>query len=266
MSDDDRFADLGRKRDEPKSGTAPSSTSGGRASRSAGERLAELDEASAHAPAGLDRRSLSRRYTWVLGVLVALVIILVGVETLPHAGQGFHGPPPGRPIPRFAAPLATGSLDGTPNVKQGPHDTIHTNKTPACDVRGTSVVNSCELVERPLVLTFVGPGTTGCNRFLDRIQRLQPQFPQTAFAAVVSGHSRADVARLVRRHRWTFPVAVDSNHVLFDLYDVAVCATTVFVYRGGIVRTDRILAQNLTDAQLRAAIRATVAGPPGTRA
>jgi hypothetical protein len=35
------------------------------------------------------------------------------------------------------------------------------------------------------------------------------------------------------------------------------CATTVFVYRGGVVRTSKVEAQKYTGAQLNAAIRAT---------
>lgn len=255
---DDRFGDLGQP------ASADGSDDAGR-TRPAAERLAELDASELHRrpPRPPDRRSFSTRYTWVLGVIVAIVIILVGISTLPHAGAGLHGPPAGRQAPRFAAVTALGPTDGTPNVKQSSSDTVHSNKTPACDVRGAGVITSCGLVRRPLVITFVGPGTSRCNGYLDRVERLAPMFPQVAFAAVVSGRPKREVAALVRRHGWTFPVAVDSDHVLFDLYSVAVCATTTFVYRGGVVRADRILAQDLSDAQLEAAIRATAAGPPG---
>ncbi len=241
---EDRFEDLGAPRRKP----------------TAGERLADLDRGEPRAPRPPDRRSFGTRYTWVVGVIVAIVIIVVGIGTLPHAGQGFHGPPDGRPIPHFAAVTPFGATDGEPNVKQGPSDHVHSNRTPACDVRAPGVVTSCELVARPLVLTFVGPGTTICNRYLDRVQRIQSHFPGVEFAAVVSGRSKRDVAALVRRHGWTFTVAVDHDHVIFDTYQVAVCATTTFAYRGGVARSTKILAQDWSDARLASVIRATAAG------
>lgn len=250
---DDRFADL----DARNADGAPAGQGAERPAPRAAEQLAALDEEPRGASPPPAQRRPATRYTWVVGVLSVFLIVYVGFRTLPHAGEGTHGPPPGKPIPRFAAVTALGPLDGTPNLKQSRADSAHSNRTPACAVRVPGVVTSCELVRRPLVLTFVGPGTTTCNHYLDRIERLAPAVVGVNFAAVVSGRSKREVAALVRRHRWTFPVAVDSNHVLFDAYSIAVCATTVFVRRGGVVHADRILAQDMTGPQLRAAIEAT---------
>ena len=52
------------------------------------------------------------------------------------------------------------------------------------------------------------------------------------------------------------PVAIDRNLAIFNTYHVALCATSVFAYRGGIVRSTTVEAQRYTDAQLNAAIRA----------
>jgi hypothetical protein len=52
-------------------------------------------------------------------------------------------------------------------------------------------------------------------------------------------------------------VAVDKNLALFNTYRIALCATTVFAYRGGIVRASKVEAQQYTDAQLATAIGAT---------
>jgi hypothetical protein len=51
-------------------------------------------------------------------------------------------------------------------------------------------------------------------------------------------------------------VAVDRNLAVFNTYRVSLCATSVFAYRGGIVRTTKVEAQRYTDAELNAAIRA----------
>ena len=74
------------------------------------------------------------------------------------------------------------------------------------------------------------------------------------FAAVVSGGSHAKVAALVRRHGWTFPVAVDRDLSVFNLYRVAVCPTTVFALPGGTVKSTSI--HPLSEAQVVAGLRA----------
>ena len=241
---EDRFGDFGRS-----SGERPS----------AAERLAELDdrdpEARGKAP---DPRRAARRYTWVVGVAAVIVIVVVGVKTLPNSGLGSSGPPVGGPLPRFAAPDALGSVKGDPNIKQGPGDKSATNHVPACSVRGPGIVNICDLERRPLVLTFIDQGTAPCNAYLDRLQRLAPSFPGVNFAAVISGRSKSEAARLVRQHGWTFPVAVDDNAALLNIYRMPpVCATTTFAHAGGVVRANRTLAQRLSDASLRAEIAAT---------
>jgi hypothetical protein len=62
------------------------------------------------------------------------------------------------------------------------------------------------------------------------------------------------VATLVRDHHWTFPVAVDRDLSVFNLYRVAVCPTTVFAFRGG--RVDRTSIRPLSEAQVAAGLRA----------
>jgi hypothetical protein len=107
------------------------------------------------------------------------------------------------------------------------------------------------------VLTFIVPGAKDCERFLDRIQRVKGRYPGVNFVSVVSGADEDRVRKLVADHGWTFPVAIDRNLAIFNAYRVALCATAVFVYRGGTVRTSKVEAQKYTDAQLNAAIRAT---------
>jgi hypothetical protein len=68
---------------------------------------------------------------------------------------------------------------------------------------------------------------------------------------------KSRVDDLVRDHGWKSPVAVDKNLALFNTYRIALCATTVFAYRGGIVRASKVEAQQYSDAQLATAIGAT---------
>jgi hypothetical protein len=242
--DDDRFGDLGAP---PSQGTR------------AGEKFAELDrrepeEERRPKPPGSRRGS----YTWVVGVAATIAIVAAGINSLSDVGGGTKGPPAGSRLRVFAAPSATGPLKGDPNVKQGPRDTTAPNKTPACDVHLAGVVRVCPPFTRPYVITFIVP-TGACENFLDRIQRLQGSFPQVNFLAVISGVGKGKAKSLATSHRWTFPVAVDDNLALFNTYRIALCATTVFAYRGGTVRTTKVEAQNWTDATLRSTIAATAA-------
>jgi hypothetical protein len=196
---------------------------------------------------------------WVVGVAGVIAIAVVAINSLGNAGGGSNGPQVGKPIPRFAAPSAAGGLKGDPNVKQSRNDNGAPNKTPACEVRLPGALRSCDYTSKPLVITFIVPGAKDCERFVDRLQRLRPRYPRVNFLTVVSGADEDRVKSLVADHHWTFPVAVDRNLALFNTYRVSLCATSVFAYRGGIVRTSKVEAQRWTDAQLNAAIRATEA-------
>jgi hypothetical protein len=225
----------------------------------AGDKLADLDRTDPDQPSRRDqrRREPGRSYMWVVGVAGVIAIAVVAINSLGNAGRGIDGPTPGKPIPRFAAPSATGHLKGDPNVKQSKSDQGAPNDTPACDVHLAGALRSCDYTSKPLVLTFIVPGAKDCERFVDRLQQLKGRYPGVNFLTVVSGASEDRVHKLVADHGWTFPVAVDRNLAVFNTFRVSLCATSVFAYRGGIVRASKVEAQRYTAAQLNAAIRAT---------
>jgi hypothetical protein len=240
---EDRFGDLGE----------PSGSS-------AADRLADLDRTDPEerpAPRRPRRLEPGRSYMWVVGVAGVIVIAVVAINSLGNARRGIDGPQAGRPVPRFAAPSAAGTLNGDPNVKQSKDDNGAPNKTPACEVRLAGALRSCDYTSKPLVITFIVPGAKDCEGFFDRLQRLKARYPGVNFLGVVSGAGEDTVRSLVADHHWTFPVAIDRNLALFNTYRVSLCATSVFAYRGGIVRTSKVEAQKFTDAELNAAIRAT---------
>jgi hypothetical protein len=234
---DDRFADLG-------------------SGRRAGERFADLDRSEPEERPEPPRRR--GRYTWVVGVASLILIIVVAVNSLPNAGAADHGPVRGRSLPHFAAPSARSSLDGDPNIKQSPGDTGASNHTPACAVRLAGAIRSCDYTSKPLVLTLIVP-TTACEDYLDRVDRMRARFPGVNFLAVISSPTgRARGA--LRGRTWQEPIAIDRNGaILTVLRAPPYCATTIFAYRGGIVRSTKTTAQAWTDAQLAAVIRATEA-------
>jgi hypothetical protein len=243
---EDRFGDLG-----------PSDGEGARA-QSPAQRLAELDELDLaqereSKPAGPPPRPAGR-YMWVVGVAFVIVVIVAGVNALRHSGGSLRGPAVGRPLPRFAAPLATSSLNGDANVKQRAKQSNQLGKVPACQVHVAGSITSCALSRKPLVLSVIVPGAKKCEGQLDLFQRMAATHPRAQFAAVVSGGSHAKVAALVRRHGWTFPVAVDRDLSVFNLYRVAVCPTTVFAFPGGKVQSTSI--KPLGEQQVVAGLRA----------
>jgi hypothetical protein len=243
---EDRFGDLG-----------PSDPERGR-EQSPAQRLAELDELDLAQereakPAGPPPRPAGR-YMWVVGVAFVIVVIVAGVNALRHSGGSLRGPEVGRPLPQFAAPLATSSLQGDANVKQQAGQSNQLGKEPACQVHVAGSVTSCALSRKPLVLSVIVPGASKCEGQLDVFQRMAAAHPRAQFAAVVSGGSHAKVSALARRHGWTFPVAVDRDLSVFNLYHVAVCPTTVFVLPGGRVHSSSI--KPLSEAQVLAGLRA----------
>lgn len=259
MSDEDRFGDLGAPREPAGDG------------RSAAERLEEEDRLRPEADDPQRRppevRGPGNKYAWVVGIVMLMGIgVLLLTTAIPNQGAAVLGPPPGKVLLEFAAPLATGNIDCESDeakcavnlCQKATKDdcTEASGRTPACEVRGDSIFNICELRRKPLVLTFLVTDGADCEPQVDRVERLSPAFPQVQFAAVVSGEGREEVEQIVRRRGWEMPVAVDFDGQLTNLYGLGVCPTTVFAYPGGKVRRTRL--GNLTEEQLRRQVEAIV--------
>ncbi len=227
--------------------------------RRAAERLEEEDRLRPEPdtpPRPPEVRPHGNRYAWVVGIVMLMGVgVLLFTTAIPNSGHGLRGPEPGKVIPDFAAPLATGHIeDGDANICQRPSEcNERTGSVPACELRSEEVFNVCEARERPLVLTFLVTEGTDCEPQVDRVERMRREFPAVNFAAVVSGNERADVERIARRRGWTIPVAVAEDGAVVNLYRVGVCPTTVFARAGGRVQATRL--GNLTEAALRAEVR-----------
>ncbi|MFL5895323.1 MAG: TlpA family protein disulfide reductase [Thermoleophilaceae bacterium] len=235
---DDRFDDLG-------AGRRPS----------AAELLAAGDEAELAA----ERRDRQQRegprrpsspYSWVVGIAFLILIIVVGVNSVPNAGEGLRGPSPGSVMPAFAAPRALGSVDADVNIKATAKEP---GKTFACNVHVASALNGCDLRRRPAVVTFAGTRGANCPPQLDRVERVRRAFPGVTFVGILIRMSHSSAAALVRSHGWRFPVAYDRDGQLTNVFGIGVCPATVFAYKGGKVRSTQL--GNMTEAQLRAAVR-----------
>jgi peroxiredoxin len=236
---DDVFGDLGP--DPPK--------------RSAAERFEEEDRVNPEPdmPPPQAPRRATNRYAWLVGVIMLMGIgVLLLTTALPNTGAGLNGPPHGGLLPAFAAPLATSNIDGDANVRQSrSQGNDQAGKVPACRVISRDVLNSCQLRERPSVITFLVTKGADCEPQVDRVERMKSEFPNVDFAVVVSGDGRKDVGQIAKNRRWTQPVGVDRDGAVVNLYGIGVCPSTVFSYAGGEVRTTKL--GNLTEDELRAA-------------
>ena len=232
---DDRFGDLGSER------------------RSAAERFAELDEREPEPqPEAPGPQRPSNRYSWVVGIAFLILIIVVAINTLPDAGEGVFGPEEGSQLPVFAAPNALSGDDQVANVKQSAADDDAGNETPACAVTGDDVVSVCDARgRRPVVVSFVAAGSD-CEDQFDTIAAARTRYPDTAFVGVLIGTKQPRARNLVRERGWGFPIAVDRDLAVFNLYRLAVCST-VFARSDGRVAGTRL--GELGEAELARELR-----------
>jgi hypothetical protein len=185
-----------------------------------------------------------------VGIAFLILIVVVGLNSLPNAGEGLKGPRAGTEMPAFAAPLATGTVDADVNIKANGKEP---GKTLACAVHVQSALNGCDLRRGPSVLVFAGTRGANCLPGFDRVERIRAEFPQVRFAGILIRMNRSDAAKTVRGRGWHFPIAFDRDGQLTNVYGIGVCPATVFAKKGGRVLTTRL--GTMTDAQLRASIR-----------
>ena len=198
----------------------------------------------------------TRRYRWMIGIFGLVLVVAISVYQFATHGVGTTGVPPGQRLHFFAAPLAATNLNGDPNVDP--------SCTPA--KHDPRALNVCLAVKRgPVALAFFVPGASQCIRQVDALQALSRQFPGVQFAAVAIDAGHAAVARAVRSHAWTIPVAYDRDGRIGSLYGVAACPMLELAYRGGVVK-DRLIGDRWQSADALAprvrALQASERPPP----
>ena len=218
---DDRFGDLGGDR------------------RSAAERFAELDEREPEPqPEAPKPPRPSSRYSWVVGIAFLLAIIVAGLNAINSEGPGLTGPEPGERAPLFVAPLAITGLDRDANA----------DPDRVCKLRLPDTVNICTLRrEGPFVLTFFFTRAADCEPQLDRVEQASRAVPGVAWVGVLVRESKDDAAELVRDQGWNFPVALDRDGLVSNIYGVSGCPLTVLVHRGGRVAASHAGELSATD-------------------
>jgi hypothetical protein len=214
-----------------------------------------LDPDRAAADAGRAPRELpepvidTRPYRWMIGIFGLILVIAFSVYEFGKHGVATPGVVPGKRLHFFVAPLAT----------IGPNKPA--NARPRCDPAHPNPVGLNVCGRAPTVLVFFATGSGACVREVTALQTVSRRFPpgSAQFAAVAIRAGRAGTRTLVRKHRWTIPVAFDSDGAIGALYNVDICPMIELAYRGGVV-ADRLIGEHwLNEADLTARVRRLLA-------
>lgn len=206
------------------------------------------------------------RHAWLVGIAAILVAGYLAIGATRPAGPGAAGLPAGSRLPPFAVVLAGSDIacdrDDDPcdaNVAaSGSRDQGQAGSRPACEVRGPTVLNVCQLSERgPLVLGLMATRETPCAGALDRLAGLRHRHRGLQVAVVSIRGDLGDLRALVRARRWSFPVGWDRDGVLASLYGVATCPYVVVARWRGHVRAT--LTGSFSEGELERAVRGALA-------
>ena len=192
-------------------------------------------------------RRAARPYSIAVGVLFLGFIVFAGINALSNNGSGPGGLEEGQKLPAFAAPLATGSLDGDANVDP--------NK--ACKIHEQGAIRICDYFDRPLVLVAWFSKCGGhCEPQLDAVERIRRRFPRVGFVGLDVRDSKDESRKAVTENGWGFPMAVDRDGAVGLLYSVGVGPTTFFAYPGGVLASKAL--GELSDEELTSRVRSLV--------
>jgi len=184
------------------------------------------------------------RYSLVVGLIFAAVIVIAAINTLGHKDEGTLGLDklPGRwPLPEFAVPRADGPLEGDANLAQDDCETAQTpcpqsaQREPACRISTPGALRVCDFFDRPLVISFWftrGGGT--CSAQQDVVDQVYRRYRgRVNFLSLDIRDDRDTVRDLIDRSGWKLPVGYDRDGAVAGLYRVGICPTFAYVYPGG---------------------------------
>ena len=201
------------------------------------------------------------RYAWLVGIAAILLVAGLSIRAAQPDAPRATGVPAGERLPPFAAVLATSGVvcdsDADPcdaNVAasaSGAGARGEAGRRPACEVRGPTILNVCELYERgPLVLALAAARSDGCLAAGDRLAGLARRHRGLQVALVAIGGDLEDLRGSVRERGWRFPVGWDRDGILAGLYGVVACPYVTVVNWRGRVRGTLVGAKAASGAEL----------------
>jgi len=217
------------------------------------------------APAGIS----GHRYAWLLGIVAILAVAALTIRAAGPDAPRASGVRAGEVLPPFAVVRAASGV--VCDDEDDPCDANIADSTsgarvrgagrrPACEVRGPTVLNVCELAERgPLVLGFAASRGASCLDAFDRLTSLARRHPGLQVALVAIGGGLEELRASVRVRSWGFSVGWDRDGILAGVYGVAACPyVTVARWRGRVQGT-LVGAREDFDAELEQLAGAAVA-------
>lgn len=205
------------------------------------------------------------RYSLVVGLLFLAVIVVATLHTI-NGGNGeqtlgLDRYPLRWPLPEFAVPAGSSSLEGDANVAQDDCETSTlpcsggSTRTPACEIETAGAIRICDFFGRPLVISFWFSKGEGCIEQQDLVDRVYRRYRErVGFLSLDIRDSRDTLRELIAQHRWKMPVGFDRDGAVGSLYGIGGCPTFAYVYPGGTLQSASI--GELTVAQLSARVDA----------
>jgi hypothetical protein len=186
------------------------------------------------------------RYSLVVGLLFAAVIVIAVVNTLGNKDEGTLGLDRFEqrwPLPEFAVPRADGPLEGDANVSQDDCETSQTpcpasaRREPACHIETPGSLRACDYFDRPLVLSFWFSRGGNCTEQQDVVSQVSGRYgDRVSFLSLDVRDDRDTVRELIRSRGWKMPVGYDRDGAVAGLYRVGGCPTFAYVYPGGTLQ------------------------------
>jgi hypothetical protein len=195
-------------------------------------------------------KGLANRYSVIVGLIFLILIGLATLHTLSGGGEdtlGLEAQPARWPLPEFAVPVATSTLEGDANIYQDDcgSSTLPCSedpaRVPACRITTPGAIRVCDLFDRPLVISFWFGTESGCERQQDVVSTVAERYvEQVNFLSLDVRDPRGSVRELVRERGWEMPVGFDRDGAVAALYRVGGCPTFAYVYPGGTLESASI--------------------------
>lgn len=190
------------------------------------------------------------RYSIVVGLFFATIVVIALIKGVPGGGQGTLGldeQPPRWALPEFAVPDALGPLEGDANVAQDNCSSAalpcpaNARRTPACQVRTPGAIRVCDLFDRPSVISFWFSKGGNCVDQQDVVSRVYSRYRgRVDFLSLDIRDDRDAVRETIRRRGWKMPVGYDRDGAVASLFRVGGCPTFAYVYPGGTLESASI--------------------------
>ena len=179
------------------------------------------------------------RYTWFIGVVAFLLLVLVTINAVEEQGAEPGGPEQGAKLLPFAVPRADAP------TRDGGDEDANLDTDTACSIRGPGILNICEEAEKgPVVLALFPTEASRCAAVIEQFDRLARRLRDVRFVAVGSRGKREEL----RGRRHDFPVGWDRDGGVATAYGLVGCPQITFARKGGaVVETTR---QELSDDEI----------------